>query len=309
MRDSLARGSCSVPRLRREPGTTLAPVVRAARSPTSPRCGCADGATVVGRLPAAGMPWFMTVFGRDTLITCLQTLLFGPGARDRARSRRSRSCRRREDDAVDRRRARARSCTSCAAARRRETGSARYYGTVDATPLFLVLLSEVVALDRRRRARAAAARARARGARLDRRYGDRDGDGFVEYERRTTRGLENQSWKDSGDSQRFHDGSFAQTPIAPAEVQGYVYDAKLRLAELAREVWDDAPLADRLEAEAARAADALRRGVLGRRARRLLRARARRRRSGRSTRSARTSAICSGAGSSRASASSAVATG
>ncbi len=82
-------------------------------------------------------------------------------------------------------------------------------------------------------------------------YGDRDEDGFVEYERRTPRGLENQSWKDSGDSQRFHDGSFAQTPIAPAEVQGYVYDAKLRLAELARAVWDDVPLAERLEAEAA----------------------------------------------------------
>ena len=82
-------------------------------------------------------------------------------------------------------------------------------------------------------------------------YGDRDGDGFVEYERRTPRGLENQSWKDSGDSQRFHDGSFAQTPIAPVEVQGYVYDAKLRLAELARAVWADVPLAERLEREAA----------------------------------------------------------
>ena len=81
-------------------------------------------------------------------------------------------------------------------------------------------------------------------------YGDRDGDGFVEYERRTPRGLENQSWKDSGDSQRFHDGSLAHTPIAPVEVQGYVYDAKLRTAELAREVWRDRPLAERLEREA-----------------------------------------------------------
>ena len=83
------------------------------------------------------------------------------------------------------------------------------------------------------------------------RFGDRDGDGFVEYERRTERGLENQSWKDSGDSQRFHDGTFAWTPIAPVEVQGYVYDAKVRLAELAREVWDDPELATRLEREAA----------------------------------------------------------
>jgi glycogen debranching enzyme len=81
-------------------------------------------------------------------------------------------------------------------------------------------------------------------------YGDRDGDGFVEYARRTERGLENQSWKDSGDSQRFHDGRFAQVPIAPCEVQGYVYDAKRRMAELAREVWSDSALSDRLEAEA-----------------------------------------------------------
>jgi glycogen debranching enzyme len=83
------------------------------------------------------------------------------------------------------------------------------------------------------------------------RYGDRDGDGFVEYERRTPRGLENQSWKDSWDSQRFQDGRLAQPPIAPCEVQGYVYDAKLRTAELARAAWGDDELAARLEREAA----------------------------------------------------------
>src|SRR5204863_9041752 len=74
--------------------------------------------------------------------------------------------------------------------------------------------------------------------------------GFVEYERRTDHGLENQSWKDSWDSQRFHDGALAQTPIAPCEVQGYVYDAKRRVAELAREVWRDRELAARLDKEA-----------------------------------------------------------
>jgi glycogen debranching enzyme len=83
------------------------------------------------------------------------------------------------------------------------------------------------------------------------RWGDRDGDGFVEYERRTPRGLENLSWKDSGDSQRFRDGRLAQAPIAPAEVQGYVYDAKLRLAEIARVVWRDRELAELLEQQAA----------------------------------------------------------
>ena len=109
-----------------------------------------------------------------------------------------------------------------------------------------------LALDGRRRAGASGCKGSALAALewIDR-YGDRDGDGFVEYERRTERGLENQSWKDSGDSQRFPDGTFAWTPIAPVEVQGYVYDAKVRLAELAREVWRDAPLAQRLEREAA----------------------------------------------------------
>src|SRR5688500_17621913 len=124
-----------------------------------------------------------------------------------------------------------------------ETWFATYYGSVDATPLFLVLLSEVwrwtgdaEPVHRLREPALAAL------AWIDR-YGERDGDGFVEYERRTPRGLENQSWKDSGDSQRFRDGAFARTPIAPVEVQGYVYDAKLRVAELAREVWGDSGLA------------------------------------------------------------------
>jgi glycogen debranching enzyme len=121
---------------------------------------------------------------------------------------------------------------------------------VDATPLYLVLLSEVwrwtgdAELVTRLRGPATAALEW-----IDR-YGDRDGDGFVEYERRS-RGLENQSWKDSGDSQRFRDGRFAAPPIAPAEVQGYVYDAKRRLAEVARHAWEDETLALRLEAEAA----------------------------------------------------------
>ena len=79
---------------------------------------------------------------------------------------------------------------------------------------------------------------------------DRDGGAFLEYERRTERGLENPSWKDSADSQRFADGTLAKPPIAPCEVQGYVYDAKLRTAELAREVWRDRDLAERLEREA-----------------------------------------------------------
>ena len=82
-------------------------------------------------------------------------------------------------------------------------------------------------------------------------WGDRDGDGFVEFERRAEHGLEVQSWKDSWDSQRFHDGTIATGPIAACEVQGYVYAAKLGMAEVARAAWRDRALAERLEREAA----------------------------------------------------------
>jgi glycogen debranching enzyme len=127
---------------------------------------------------------------------------------------------------------------------------ARYYGTVDATPLYLVLLSEVWrwtgddTLVRSLREPAL------RALEWIDRSGDRDGDGFIEYQRRGQRGLVNQSWKDSGDSQRFADGRLARTPIAPCEAQGYVYDAKRRVAQLARVVWRDRELAGRLDDEA-----------------------------------------------------------
>jgi glycogen debranching enzyme len=202
-----------------------------------------------GRMPAAGMPWFMTVFGRDTLITCLQTLLFGPELARTALEVLAELQARDDNPDVDAEPGKI--VHELRAGKAAEKWFRTYYGTVDATPLYLVLLSEVwrwtddSAFVRSLREPAVAA------LRWIDEYGDRDGDGFVEYERRTPRGLANQSWKDSGDSQRFHDGSLAPTPIAPVEVQGYVYDAKLRTAELAREVWRDRPLAERLEREAA----------------------------------------------------------
>ena len=126
----------------------------------------------------------------------------------------------------------------------------RYYGTVDATPLYLVLLSEVWRWTGDARLVEDLREPAMRALTWIDEYGDLDGDGFVEYRRRSERGLVNQSWKDSGDSQRFHDGRIADAPIAPCEVQGYVYDAKRRTAELAREVWRDQELADRLDREA-----------------------------------------------------------
>jgi len=191
----------------------------------------------------------MTVFGRDTLITCLQTMLLGPELAVSALETLASLQATEDDPAIDAEPGKI--VHELRRGRAAQTWFSTYYGTVDATPLFLVLLSEVW-----RWTGDAGLATRLRGPALAAlewcdRWGDRDGDGFVEYERRTERGLANQSWKDSGDSMRFHDGRLAETPIAPAEVQGYVYDAKLRLAELAREVWRDRPFAERLEREAA----------------------------------------------------------
>jgi len=202
-----------------------------------------------GLLPAAGTPWFMTVFGRDTLITCLQTMPFGPALATSA-LRVFAALQATEDDPE-------RDAEPGKIIHEMRRGKAalawtdRYYGSADATPLFLILLSELwrwtgddtLPLELEEAAR------RALGW-IDG-PGDRDGDGFVEYARRARRGIRNQSWKDSEISMAFRDGSLAEAPIAPVEVQGYVYDAKLRAAELAREVWRDGALADRLELEAA----------------------------------------------------------
>ena len=106
----------------------------------------------------------------------------------------------------------------------------------------------VLPLDRRRGPGPRARAARPRRARLDRRERRRDGDGYVEYERRNqASGLVNQCWKDSWDAIQFADGSLARGPIATAEIQGYAYDAQVRRRALAREVWGDEALADKLE--------------------------------------------------------------
>jgi glycogen debranching enzyme len=198
---------------------------------------------------AAGLPWFMTLFGRDTLITSFQELVLGPGPAAAALRALAEAQAEVDDPERD-----AEPGKIVHVLRRGKTAAVwtdRYYGTVDATPLFLVLLSELW----RWSGDDAIVRELEGAARkalvwIDS-YGDRDGDGFVEYLRRGTHGIDNQSWKDSWNSTVFHDGTLAQAPIAPVEVQGYVYDAKRRVAELARRVWGDEETASRLEHEAA----------------------------------------------------------
>jgi glycogen debranching enzyme len=203
----------------------------------------------VGKLPAAGMPWFMTVFGRDTIITCLQTLLFGPELAVTALETLAELQATVDDPNRDAEPGKI--VHEVRRGKAARTWHGTYYGTVDATPLYLILLSEVwrwtddANLVRELREPAL------RALEWISTRGDLDGDGFVEYHKRSRNGLDNQSWKDSHDSQRFADGRTAEPPIAPAEVQGYVYDAKRRIAEIAAEVWRDRELAERLEREAA----------------------------------------------------------
>ena len=246
VRDSLAAWQLRVPQLRATWEDLSRGFVQSVSDLASLRMRSDN--TGIGKLPGAGVPWFMSVFGRDTIITCLQTLLFGPELARTALEVLA-DLQAREDD-PDTDSEPGKIVHEVRHGKAARTWFERYYGTVDATPLYLILLSEVwrwtddIALVRNLKDPALAA------LRWIDEYGDRDGDGFVEYRKRNDHGLDNQSWKDSGDSQRFRDGSLADPPIAPCEVQGYVYDAKRRVAEIAREVWRDRPLAERLEREA-----------------------------------------------------------
>src|SRR6185436_18230203 len=138
------------------------------------------GAGRTGRMPAAGMPWFMTVFGRDTLITCLQTLLFGPELARTALEVLAELQARDDNPDVDAEPGKI--VHELRSGKAAQKWFRTYYGTADATPLFLVLLSEVwrwtddAAFVRQLREPALAA------LRWIDEFGDRDGDGFVEYE-------------------------------------------------------------------------------------------------------------------------------
>jgi glycogen debranching enzyme len=205
-----------------------------------------------GSLPAAGLPWFMTLFGRDSLITSYQTLPYLPELAATTlrvladRQGRGDDAFRDEEPGKIMHEIRFGEQTAFG-----ERPHSPYFGSADATPLFVVLLDEYHrwsgddALIRQLEPHARAA------IRWIDEFGDGDGDGYVEYERRNvTSGLANQSWRDSWNSMQFHDGSLAATPIAPCEVQGYVYDAKRRAARLARAVWRDEAWAGVLEGEA-----------------------------------------------------------
>jgi glycogen debranching enzyme len=201
-------------------------------------------------MPAAGLPWFMAPFGRDSLIASLQNTLIYPefarGALEILGSRQAKEV----DDYRD-----AEPAKILHEIRYGELAHFKliphtpYYGTADATPLCLITLH-------------AAWRATRDRALLERHletaegclswidnYGDRDGDGFQEYQTRSPVGYENMSWKDSGDCVVYPDGSLVKGPKALCELQGYVYDAWVRMAE----VFDALGKSDRAEALRAKA--------------------------------------------------------
>ena len=209
-----------------------------------------DGPGPGERYVAAGVPWFTTLFGRDAMIAAFQSLAFRPQLAVETLSVLAAHQATEDDPWRDAEPGKIlHELRSGEMARAGELPHTPYYGSVDSTPLWLVLLGATFdwtgdrELVDRLWPNAMAA--------LDwiDHWGDRDGDGFVEYERRSERGLLNQGWKDSGDAVRDRTGVEAVAPIALAEVQGYVYDAKRRLAGLARMRGEDA-LAQRLDADA-----------------------------------------------------------
>lgn len=204
-------------------------------------------------LPAAGLPWFMTMFGRDSIFTSLQALPYEPELA--ATTLRELALRQgtRIDDFRDEdpgrilHEMRYGEMTAF-----EERPHSPYFGCADATPLFVVLLDEyerwtgdtglVSELE---------FEARAALNWIDE-YADLQGNGYIAYERRNPEtGLENQCWKDSWDSISYRDGTLPGFPRATCELQGYAYDAKMRGARLARAVWHDTVFAETLEKQAA----------------------------------------------------------
>ncbi|WGL50353.1 glycogen debranching N-terminal domain-containing protein [Nocardioides sp. BP30] len=204
-------------------------------------------------LPAAGLPWFMTLFGRDSIFTSLQALPFnselasttlrvlGDWQGNRVDDFRD------EDPGRILHEVRYGELTAF-----QERPHSPYFGSADATPLYVVLLDEYEQwTGDAELVRVLEMEARAALRWIDD-YADLQDNGYVAYRRRNHEtGLENQCWKDSWDSICYSDGALPGFPRATCELQGYAYDAKMRGARLARLFWNDDAYADELERQAA----------------------------------------------------------
>jgi glycogen debranching enzyme len=196
--------------------------------------------TPQGGILAAGIPWYVTLFGRDALIAAHQLLMVNPMparlALERLASLQGTVINDWRDEEPGK---------ILHEVRRGEMAGAGmvphtpYYGSVDSTPLFLIVYGQHLRwtgdVDFARKLLPAAEAA----LNWIDEYGDLDGDGFVEYKTRSARGIRNQGWKDSFDSIVHADGRLAEPPIALSEVQGYVYLAKMRMADVYTALGDE----------------------------------------------------------------------
>ncbi|MFF3904651.1 glycogen debranching N-terminal domain-containing protein [Streptomyces sp. NPDC001848] len=187
---------------------------------------------------AAGAPWFMALFGRDSILTALMSLPLDPQLALGTAQTLARHQGTKTDPVTEEEPGRIPHELRFGVEASLALGGTVYYGTVDATPLFVMLLGELCRWGVEPDAVRALLPHADRALTWIDRYGDRDGDGFVEYRRATDRGLANQGWKDSWDGVNSADGRIAEPPIALAEVQGYVHGAYLARALLA-ERFDD----------------------------------------------------------------------
>lgn len=205
-----------------------------------------------GSLPAAGIPWFSVPFGRDSLVTSYQTLILHPEIAKgtlrflaECQGKKFNDWRDEEPGKI------LHEIRLGEMAQMGEVPHDAYYGTVDATPLFIILLSELLRWTGDWGFVAELRTPLLLAIEWVRRYGDLNGDGFLEYKSRSARGIRNQGWKDSINSICWRDGSPAEAPIALVEAQGYAYDARIRAAELLNGLGDTA-LAQQLLDEAAK---------------------------------------------------------
>ncbi|WP_349409633.1 amylo-alpha-1,6-glucosidase [Pseudalkalibacillus sp. SCS-8] len=204
-----------------------------------------------GSFPVAGLPWFGVPFGRDSLITALQMLPYEPKVAKGTLKTMAAFQGENHDQWRDEQPGKImHELRKGELANTNQVPFTPYYGSIDSTPLFLVLLADYVKWTKDIDTfKELLPNVKAALTWIDE-YGDRDGDGFVEYHQESSKGIANQGWKDSADSVVHRDGTFAQSPIALAEVQGYVYQAKTEIARLFR-YQNDEETANRLEKEAA----------------------------------------------------------